>query len=156
MIYVVIIGIDPSLSCSGWAVVNASSSAYSVVASGAIRTSPADSLQNRLLSIYSGIYGVIAAHQPQAAACEGQYLGPNVRTLMDLSCVRGVVLLACAQAGVECAVYPPSCAKMDVAGSGRATKKQVRAAVEQLTGWRARSYDRADAASIALCRAMRQ
>ena len=58
----------------------------------------------------------------------------NVKTALRLAEVRGVVLLAAAQHGVEVHSYAPRLIKASVAGYGNADKHHVQAMVRSLLG----------------------
>ena len=66
---------------------------------------------------------------------------------------RGVILLACQQAGKEVSFYPPTRVKMMICGTGTADKKQVQRMVQlTLNLNKAPSPDdTADAVAIAIC-----
>jgi crossover junction endodeoxyribonuclease RuvC len=67
--------------------------------------------------------------------------------------VRGVVLLAGAQAGLEVHEYPPATVKQQVTGFGRAEKSQVAFMVTQMLALPqpAEPGDATDALAVALC-----
>ncbi|MBU2550549.1 MAG: crossover junction endodeoxyribonuclease RuvC, partial [Proteobacteria bacterium] len=66
--------------------------------------------------------------------------------------VRGVVLLAAAEAGLPVYEYPPAAIKMTVAGYGRADKRQVGLMVGQLLKLEAElAEDASDALAAAIC-----
>ena len=69
--------------------------------------------------------------------------------------VRGVVLLAGAEAGLPVSAFPPATVKVQVTGFGRAEKAQVALMVSRLLGPRGagRPGDAADALAVALCHA---
>ena len=56
----------------------------------------------------------------------------NAKTALKLAHVRGVALLAVAEAGVGLAEYSPLEVKMSVVGYGRAEKSQVQVMVRSL------------------------
>jgi crossover junction endodeoxyribonuclease RuvC len=92
---------------------------------------------------------VIADHSPQAAAVEEVFFSQNVKTALKLAHVRGVALLAIAEAGVQFGEYSP------LEGYGRAEKHQVQLMVRSLTGLgeAIESEDAADALAVAICHA---
>jgi crossover junction endodeoxyribonuclease RuvC len=98
---------------------------------------------------------VIADHSPQAAAVEEVFFSQNVKTALKLAHVRGVALLAIAEAGVQFGEYSPLEVKTSVVGYGRAEKHQVQLMVRSLTGLgeAIESEDAADALAVAICHA---
>jgi crossover junction endodeoxyribonuclease RuvC len=77
----------------------------------------------------------------------------NVRTALRLAEVRGVVLLAAAQHGVEVHSYSPREVKASVAGYGHADKRQIQLMVRALLSLSElpEPADAADALAVALC-----
>ena len=103
-----------------------------MVAAGVIRTSPKWPFEKRLLEIASGLRGLIREHAPESAAVEEVFYSANVKTALKLAHVRGVALLAIAEAGMELAEYSPLEVKISVVGYGRAEKCQVQMMVRSL------------------------
>jgi hypothetical protein len=79
----------------------------------------------------------------------------NVRTALRLAEIRGVVLLAAAQAGVPAHSYSPREVKVSVTGYGAASKAQMQQMVRALLNLRAcpEPPDAADAIAVAMCHA---
>ena len=96
---------------------------------------------------------MIVEHAPQAAAVEEVFFSQNVKTALKLAHVRGVALLAIAEAGVQLGEYSPLEVKISVVGYGRAEKQQVQLMVQSLTGVDVESEDAADAIAVAICHA---
>ena len=112
-------------------------------------------MEARLKFIAAGLRGVIAAHSPEAAAVEEVFYSQNVKTALKLAHVRGVALLAIAEAGVALGEYSPLEVKISVVGYGRAEKHQVQLMVRSITGLgeAIESEDAADAIAVAICHA---
>ena len=129
-----------------------------MVAAGVIRTSPKWPFERRLLEIGGGLRGLLREFAPEFAAVEEVFHAANTKTALKLAHVRGVALLAIAEAGVSLAEYSPLEVKMSVVGYGRAEKAQVQLMVRsllQLTEMVA-SEDASDALAIAICHATRE
>ena len=90
-----------------------------------------------------------------AVAVESVFTALNVRTAIQLAEVRGVVLLAAAQASIPTHSYSPREVKACVAGYGAASKDQVQQMVSATLGLRERPEpaDASDALAVALCHA---
>jgi len=97
-----------------------------MVAAGAICTNARLPFETRLLKIATELRALIGEHAPDGAAIEGVFFSANARTALKLAHVRGVALLAAAEAGIEVAEYSPLEIKMSVAGYGRADKRRCR------------------------------
>ncbi len=85
-------------------------------------------------------------------------IAQNVKTALKLSHVRGVALLAIAEAGLALGEYSPLEVKTSVVGYGRAEKQQVRLMVHSLLkiSDQIESEDACDAIAVAICHATRQ
>ncbi|HET8644844.1 MAG TPA: crossover junction endodeoxyribonuclease RuvC, partial [Vicinamibacteria bacterium] len=78
----------------------------------------------------------------------------SARSALVLGQVRGVVLLAAAQAGLAVRSFPPATVKLQVTGHGQAEKTQVAFMVSRLLALpRQDAGDAADALAVALCHA---
>jgi len=86
-------------------------------------------------------------------AVESVFTALNMRTALRLAEVRGVVLLAGEQLGVEVRSYSPREVKACVAGYGHADKKQMQMMVRAQLGMKEvpEPSDAADALAVALC-----
>ena len=147
-----ILGLDPGVSETGWAVLEAPGR---LVASGIIRTRPGGPLGDRLRDIHAALAAVIAELAPKSAAVEEMFFAKAANTIRATLQARGVVLLACAQAGLPVSEYNPRTVKLTLTGSGAADKPQMQTAVQRTLGLAEplRPDDVADAAAIALCHA---
>ena len=90
---------------------------------------------------------------PPSLAVESVFTALNMRTALRLAEVRGVVLLAAEQFGVEVYSYSPREVKACVAGYGQADKRQMQIMVRALLHMKElpEPTDAADALAVALC-----
>ena len=149
-----IIGLDPSLTCTGWGVVAKSGSRLSHVANGQIRTDAALSLPERLVMIDRELTDVILLHRPDTSAVEEVFVNKNPQSTLKLGHARGVVLLALARAGLPVHEYATRLVKKALVGTGAAEKAQVQAMLKVLLpGVQLAGADAADALAVAICHA---
>ncbi|MHA7820296.1 MAG: crossover junction endodeoxyribonuclease RuvC [Erythrobacter sp.] len=147
----ILLGLDPSLTCTGWGVIRAEGSRLSHVANGQIRTDPKAPMAERLALLHGGIAEVIAQHCPDRAACEEVFVNDNPRSTLKLSQARGAVLAACGSAGLVVNEHAARLVKKAVVGTGGADKKQVAAMVKVLLpGAKIAGADAADALAVAI------
>src|SRR5215475_9584632 len=125
-------GIDCGSETTGYGVIESDGADHRLVATGAIRTSPKSPFEKRLAEIAAGLRQVIRDYSPESAAVEEVFHAVNVKTALKLAHVRGVALLAVAEAGVGLAEYSPLEVKTSVVGYGRAEKHQVQNMVRTL------------------------
>ena len=147
----VILGLDPSLSCTGWGVIRAEGSRLSHVANGQIATSAKAPMADRLALLHVGIAKVIADHSPDRAACEEVFVNENPQSTLKLAQARGSVLAACGAAGLTVNEHAARLVKKAVVGTGGADKRQVAAMVKVLLpGVSLAGTDAADALAVAI------
>lgn len=149
-----IIGLDPSLSCTGWGIVAKSGNRLSHVANGQVRTDPAAALAERLVTLDRELTDVIARYQPDSGAVEEVFVNANPQSTLKLGQARGVCLLALARAGMPVAEYATRLVKKAIVGTGGAEKTQVQAMLKVLLpGVRLAGADAADALAVAITHA---
>jgi crossover junction endodeoxyribonuclease RuvC len=148
-----VLGIDCGTERTGWGVIDSDGRRHRVLDHGVICPALRDPLESRLAFIAIGLRAVITRHAPEAAAVEEVFYAQNVKTALKLAHVRGVALLAIAEAGVAFGEYSPLEVKTSVVGYGRAEKRQVQLMVRSLTGMgeAIESEDAADAIAVAIC-----
>ncbi len=150
-----VLGIDCGAEKTGYGLIESDGRLHTIITAGCIVTSPKNALNERLLAIARGLREVIARHEPRAAAVEEVFYAQNVKTALKLSHVRGVALLAVAEAGIPLGEYSPLEIKTSVAGYGRAEKQQVKLMVHSLLRLEIEieSEDACDALAVAICHA---
>ncbi|MBI1898707.1 MAG: crossover junction endodeoxyribonuclease RuvC [Acidobacteria bacterium] len=150
-----VLGIDCGAERTGYGVIASDGLAHSLVASGVIRTRPADPFAQRLLQIARGLREVIIRYEPTAGAVEEVFHAANVQSALKLAHVRGIALLALAEAGIAVGEYSALVIKQTVVGYGRAEKSQVQLMVKSLLqlDYDVQSPDAADAIAVAICHA---
>lgn len=149
-----IIGIDPGLDRTGWAVLEKAPCADPVLhASGLIHTAAGLPLPLRLERLYNELKAVITEHKPAGAAIEEMFFTKRSASASASVQARGVILLAAQTCGLDITGYDPSTVKKNVSGSGRAEKPQMQRMVrlalkldKELS-----PDDVSDAAALALC-----
>ena len=146
-----ILGLDPSLSCTGWGLVRAEGARLSHVANGQIATDAKAPMAQRLAALQAGIAEVIAAHRPDRAAAEEVFVNKNPQSTLKLAQARGAVLAACGAAGLEVREHAARLVKKAVVGTGAADKTQVQAMLKVLLpGAKVAGADAADALAVAI------
>src|SRR5690606_7109847 len=86
----IVIGLDPGLGCTGWGVVAKSGNRLTHVANGQVRTDPAQSLPERLVTLDRELTDVIAHHAPDVGAVEEVFVNANPQSTLKLGQARGV------------------------------------------------------------------
>lgn len=153
-----VLGIDCGAERTGYGVIESNGRDHRMVASGVIRTAADRPLAERLLEISNGLRGVIREHAPVEVAVEDVFVSLNAKSALKLAHVRGVAMLAAAEAGLACGEYSPAEVKISVAGSGQARKSQVQWMVRSIlgNGVPVESADACDALAVAICHVTRR
>jgi len=147
----IILGLDPSLTCTGWGIVRAEGSRLAHIANGQIATDARAPISERLHHLHDAVAAVIAAHAPDRAAVEEVFANKNPQSTLKLAQARGAVLSACGGASLPVAEHAARLVKKAVVGTGGAEKAQVQAMLKVLLpGAAIEGADAADALAVAI------
>ncbi|MBE5073726.1 crossover junction endodeoxyribonuclease RuvC [Erythrobacteraceae bacterium E2-1 Yellow Sea] len=147
----IIIGLDPSLSCTGWGVVRSEGPRLSHIANGQIQTDAKAPIAERLHHLHDAVRAVIEIHTPDRAAAEEIFLNKNPQSTLKLAQARGAVLAACAARGLSVNEHAARLVKKSVVGTGGADKNQIQAMLKVLLpGVHIAGADAADALAVAI------
>ena len=148
------LGLDPSLSSTGWGIIEVENNRLRYVADGFIPTDAKLPIEQRLDFIYRSICNVIETYKPDEAAIEIVFLNTNPHSTLKLSMARGVVILAPGTYSIPLFEYEPNKVKKATVGVGKAAKDQVETMVKVLLpGCRPKNNDSSDALAIAITHA---
>ncbi len=144
-----ILGIDPGTSLIGWGVIDG----LKAVDYGALRTPSNIRNYDRVLDVFDGIEKLIKKYQPGMVALETLFFFKNAKTVMQVSEIRGVLLLVAAKHGLEVREFTPLQIKQALSGYGRAQKDQIQRMVTLVLSLDAppKPDDVADALALAIC-----
>ena len=149
----IIMGIDPGLGTTGWAIIEGTGDRPSLVAYGSIRTRPTEELPDRLLAICNRVGEVLREHSPDEVVIEDVFLARDTKAALALGQARGAAMLGAALKSLPVLSYTALRVNQTVTGNLHASKDQVAFMVKEL--FRLQSApepaDCADAAAIALC-----
>jgi crossover junction endodeoxyribonuclease RuvC len=151
-----VLGIDPGTAACGYGIVHESGGRLQAVEFGWLRTPARERLDLRLKAIHDAVADLIVRHEPDAVALEESFVGADARIALSVGQARGAALVACANAGVSCAEYPPASVKSAVCGYGRAEKAQVQQMVKSILHLSEppNPHHAADALAVAICHAL--
>ena len=146
-----LLGIDPGLASTGYALLREPSE---VVSCGTIKTTPNVRPGARLLQIQRALEAVLDSAPIDEAALEELFMGSNRTSVIGVAQARGVVLALLEARGIASHEYKPAQVKLVVSGYGNADKAQMaRMLTAQLRGLPAGSDHALDAIAIAICHA---
>ena len=151
-----VLGVDPAVAgATGYGVVESDGRRCRMLRFGALRPAAAwrGPLATHLRDIHKLVGELIAEFHPHGVAVESVFTALNMKTALSLAEVRGVVLLAAAEAGIPSFSDSPRQVKATVAGFGQAGKEQVQQMVRAMLrlSETPEPADAADALAVALC-----
>jgi len=150
----IILGLDPSLSSTGYGLIRAEGNRLTHLANGRLKTDAKETLPRRLSHLATMLEAILAEHRPQSGAAEEIFLNKNPQSTLKLAQARGVVLMTAARSGIDVAEYAARLVKKAVVGTGAAEKAQVHAMVQRLLpGVKIAGPDAADALAVAITHA---
>ena len=133
-----ILGIDPGLQITGYAVVEVAAPARIVCEAGVIRSAEGrdtTDMARRVLALYNGIVEVIDQYRPNVMVVEQLYAHyEHPRTAILMAHARGVIFLAAAQRGHAGGQLQRHAIKKTITGNGRASKEQVQRTIHARAG----------------------
>jgi crossover junction endodeoxyribonuclease RuvC len=152
------VGIDPGSRITGYGIVECRGRDIVYINSGVIRLKGSKQRPDRLRKIKEGLDTVLQRYNPTSVAVEEIFMAKNPRSTLTLGEVRGVILLAAAEAGIPVYEYTPREVKSSIVGKGAADKSQVAAMVKRLLkiDHEPETEDETDALAIAFCHALRE
>jgi crossover junction endodeoxyribonuclease RuvC len=156
-----VLGVDPAAAGpTGYAIVERTNHGCRVLRYGAFKVATQRQKSSTgavLQDVHSLLCDMILKFKPDVMAVESIFTALNVRTALRLAEVRGVVLLAGQQNGIEVRSYSPREVKACVTGYGHADKRQVQLMVRAQLGMQEMPIpsDAADALAVALCHLQR-
>jgi len=150
----IILGVDPGLRTSGYAVIEQRQRQLQVIDAGTFSADTELPLPGRLLQIYRDIDILLREHDINIMAIEQLYAHyKHPRTAILMGHARGMFLLAAADHNMPVDEYSATRIKKSLTGSGRAGKEQMqRSVMSQLSLARLPTpNDVADALAVAMC-----
>jgi crossover junction endodeoxyribonuclease RuvC len=149
-----VLGIDPGLNRTGYAILERSLRGPILLEGGVIRSDAKLSLAERVCEIATSLREVISELEPSVMAIEQVFSHvEHPKTAILMSHARGVILLCAAEKKLPVVHYTPTQVKRLLTGSGRANKEQIQRAIQNELNLKEvlEPNDVADAFAVALC-----
>jgi crossover junction endodeoxyribonuclease RuvC len=129
----IILGIDPGISATGFGAIQCGHGAPSLLRCGAIHTSSRQHISRRLFQIHADLNDVIHALHPDLIAVENVFsLVRYPKAGILLGGVLGIIYLSVFQHNIPMTELTPREVKNALSGYGGADKSQMKAAVRKL------------------------
>ena len=123
-----IIGIDPGLARVGYGIIEVQNEKKVLLDCGVIETNKEKQEGNRLYEIFNDLNELINHWNPSKAAVEKFFFYRSSTTISVVQ-ARGVIMMVLASKKIQISEYSPAQIKLTIAGSGKASKKDVLEAV---------------------------
>ncbi|MFL2800199.1 MAG: crossover junction endodeoxyribonuclease RuvC [Paracoccaceae bacterium] len=147
-----VIGIDPGLINTGWAVIQEDGPKINFLGSGICKTGSKDDMTIRLVSILEQLRSVIKKFKIESGAIEKAFVKNDPLSALKLGQARASAMIALGESKIEVSEYAPNYVKKIFTGRGHATKEEVeRMASLQFPKVCFSRSDEADALAIAIC-----
>jgi Holliday junction resolvasome RuvABC endonuclease subunit len=123
-----ILGLDASISSTGWAVVDSDNN---LIDFGKLVTKKDkkidENLDNdrRIFYIASSIGELFRKYNITDISMESQFLGKNAKTALQLSRLRGALMMVCKLNGIDLDYDSPNEIRLNLMGKGNASKEEV-------------------------------
>ena len=149
----IILGIDPSLVSSGYAVIRNVQGKSELLEYNALIMSSKEPLGDRLARFYDFFQAKIEQYQVTELALETPFLGKNAQNFLKLGYLRGILLLLASKYKLSVREFTPRQVKLTVTGYGGAEKEQVARVVQRLFPGMVlpAKLDISDAVAVTLC-----
>lgn len=149
-----ILGIDPGLLHTGWAIIDTQGQNRKYIASGVILPPTRDAMPVRLANIFSGVSELVDTFAPDVCSIEITFVNKNPQTTLALGHARAAAIVAVASRDIPIYEYEPNKIKKALTSAGHADKDQVYKMVRiLLPAARPKTPDESDAIAIALAHA---
>ncbi len=121
----VILGIDPGFSVTGYSILKREKNKTFVLDYGYLKMKSKDHLSIRTGIFYSFFKDKIEKFKATDLALETPFLGKNAQTFLKLGYLRGILYLLSNQNNLKIYEFSPREVKISITGFGGATKDQV-------------------------------
>ena len=149
-----IIGIDPGLLHTGWAIIDSHGPERHYVASGVILPSAKLPLPERLAFIFRGVVELCESFKPDVCSIEVIFVNKNPKTTLLLGHARAAAIVAVAHDEIPVFEYEPNIIKKALTGAGHADKEQIYKMLKILLPMaKPKTSDESDAIAIAMTHA---
>lgn len=128
----IILGIDPGTTTTWFAVLNRDKWVITIVDYGIFKTTPKIDLAIKLLEIWNDIKEIISTFKPELIVIEKLFFQTNLKTWIDVSHARWVVMYESIRAGKKILEYTPLQVKKAITWHGQSNKLQLQNAIKMI------------------------
>ena len=144
----IILGLDPGLATTGYAIVSKNRRALEALEWGTINTQAHTPLPRRLTTIANDLQVVLKRFRPELGVVESVFFAANRKTALEVAQARGVILLVLCSKNIKIVELTPLQLKQRMTSYGKASKQQMQAMVQKV--YKLKQVPRPDDAADAL------
>jgi crossover junction endodeoxyribonuclease RuvC len=121
----IILGIDPGTTRTGFGIISKENGKLSLLDYGVIEGKPKQEISKSISENCKKLEIIIQKYKPKIAGIEKIYFSKNVKTGIDVAQSRGALILELTKAKIKIHELNPSTIKSSITGYGMADKKAV-------------------------------
>ncbi|MGL9758818.1 MAG: crossover junction endodeoxyribonuclease RuvC [Wolbachia sp.] len=150
-----IIGLDPGISKTGWAIISLNEkNNIEFLGGSTISTGNKLDIGERLHIIFEQLKEVIFQYSPDEAAVEKIFVNKNPKSSLTLGYARAITILVLKMTKLSMSEYDANYIKKSITGNGHADKDQIIFMVKQvIKNLNVKCNHTADALAVAICHA---
>lgn len=126
----IILGIDPWTTTTGFAIIEKKDRKPILIDYWVIETTPNIPLEEKLFELWSDLKHVIEKYNPTLAVVEKLYFTNNIKTWIDVSHARWVIIYKLMKKNIKILEHTPLELKSAICGNWNAPKKQLQNAIK--------------------------
>jgi crossover junction endodeoxyribonuclease RuvC len=148
-----ILGIDPSLRSTGYAIIRKNNNSFSLVEADFINNKKVEEDFVCMQNIYNKMLDLLNTYQVNIVGMEATFVNKNAQTSLKLGLVRGMCYAVAISKNIKLLEFSPTNIKKTITGNGNAEKTQIDFMVKQILGSSAINFknnDISDAIAVAI------
>ncbi len=147
-----VLGIDPSLNSTGWAVITSHNNKYNVLEYGSIVAKVGGDAIEKIKNIAIKISDIVKKYDIKTVVIEECFVNKNASSSLKLGMVRGGCIAASTMLGASIIEYSAKTVKNTIIGNGNAKKEQLDYMIQHIVGQKLvfKNDDESDAICVAL------
>jgi crossover junction endodeoxyribonuclease RuvC len=150
----IIIGFDPGLINTGYAVLTKKKNEIQLLECGLISPKKSKIISERLYTIFFESNSLLEKFKPDHVSVENVFFGKNIQSAIKLGQAKSAVMLAAEHNKIKSTDFSPREIKQSIVGNGSASKEQVAFMVKKifkLDDEVLKKNDISDAIAVAWC-----
>lgn len=128
----IILWIDPWTTTTGFALIKKENNIFSLIDYWVLKTTPNISISDKILEIWRDIKKIISDFNPDIISIEKLFFQTNLKTWIDVSQARWVILYESKKANKTIVEYTPLQVKKAITWNWKANKLQLQNAIKMI------------------------